>query len=327
MERLLRELMLFPRQLQGHAKHVQGDKVLHLYVEVRNVDEKEQLGDNRSNLRMLQGPDVLPLRTEALYPPPTTALITPQKPSSIQSSEFTPVQILLQARRQLPAPESDDARCLSPSSHRDSLYGSVGHLSESRNHGTPHPGLSGAYCHYNDWGHVTMATGAFFPGVGRWSVPSSPATYRRLYDRNCADDDNGTTSVVRYGYVEKANVNQQPHWHNSKDISFLRSYPSSKRNSDPGWHRDPYQFTFSNYRPVHKPQNTPTFYRRGTLEAKDATHRALREFGSPELKRRYESYIQENNQHQQQSRLSWTSSPVSAEKAQPAPEQTQMGSN
>ncbi|XP_055018535.1 uncharacterized protein LOC110156955 isoform X2 [Boleophthalmus pectinirostris] len=303
----------------------QVDKVLHLYVEVRTVDDKERLGeDHRSNLCMLQCPDVLPqshrgfAHTTTNHSPDFSPK-NPYRPRALSQS-LPPSRCSSRHTVNFLLPQ-DDARLPTPASHLDTLYGSLGQLSGSRTSRMPQFGLSGSYSHYNDWGsHHKWGPEHSSPTVGRWSVPSTPTSFRRCYDRYGADDDNGTTSVVRYGYVEKASVNTANQRSSLCQYDTDSPFPENnirfqKRNSDPGFHQDQDNCMFSNYRPVHKAQNTPTLYKRSTLEAvaKDATHRALREFGSPELKRRYESYIQENSgtdltQHQQPQHC-WSSSP------------------
>lgn len=269
---------------------------------------------------MLHGPDVLPHSHRGFAHSPDHS-----QRGLVHSPDHSPViphrsralsQSLPQSRCasrhtvnfQLPQPHSRDP---TPAAHQDTRYGSLGQLLDVLNPGTPH------HSHYRDrdlrseWMLEPPSSAA-----GRLSVPSTPSSSRRFYEGCGADIEHGKTSVVRFGYVEKANVNTGSQHSllcpcetddpscEIKDHVHLR-----KRISDPGWHCG-IQPLATNYYPIYQDQGA-------SLKAlrKHATHRALEEFESPELKHRFENCCQNNSsqvlpKHYHHSSCSPSQSPI-----------------
>ncbi|XP_070832949.1 uncharacterized protein psda isoform X1 [Chaetodon trifascialis] len=318
----------------------QAGKVLHLYVEVRSVAEEEgkvpgRRDDGTGHL-MLQCPDVLPhsqrssthsspSRSPDFSPvsPHQTGIGGPSKSSSRHSVSF-----------QLQNPDATG----SPTQvqRQDVLYDSFGQLlqvlapgmTSSDQHGSVGQTCSSDSDPYQ--GRVL-----FYPSStssGRLTVPSTPTSNRRSYEVPELGGEQGKKSVVTFGYIEKANVHsvggrrtsmcqsESDSHHNRMDGQLPAHF--RKRLSDPAWYNgqpgqgNPYSSHL--YLPQnHSPHGSP-YMRRTTLDtvARDATCRALEEFGSPELRRRYARHSPENcsptlpRNYQPPRCRSWAGSPV-----------------
>lgn len=116
--------------------------------------------------------------------------------------------------------------------------------------------------------------------------PTSPAPHHHTRSQWTEEGDNdGRTSVVTYGYIEKSNVysrgRRSSACHGSEGS--LLPTQAHKRLSDPLWY---------SLHPCHTHSHlghAGPHLQRVTLDAvaRDATYRALEEFGSPELRRRF----------------------------------------
>lgn len=116
--------------------------------------------------------------------------------------------------------------------------------------------------------------------------PTDPAPHHHIRPSWTQEgDDDGRTSVVTYGYIEKSNVysrgRRSSACHGPEGA--LLSTQAHKRMSDPLWY---------SLHPCHSHSHlghTAPHLQWATLDAvaRDATYRALEEFGSPELRRRF----------------------------------------
>lgn len=112
------------------------------------------------------------------------------------------------------------------------------------------------------------------------------------------EGEDGRTSVVTYGYIDKSNVysrgRRSSACHSQLDGAVCRPEgallptQAQKRLSDPLWYTQHPCHAHPHLGQAHTPHLSPHL-QRATLDtvARDATYRALEEFGSPELRRRF----------------------------------------
>ncbi|XP_042289529.1 uncharacterized protein LOC121911768 isoform X2 [Thunnus maccoyii] len=314
----------------------QAGKVVHLYVEVRSVPAEEGKvagrGDDGTGHLMLQCPDVLPHSQR----------------SSVHSShncspDLSPVtqHQTGAGSRSLPPPESSsrhpvcfqlqhpDARGSPTQFHQqDALHDSFGELLQVLAPATTSLGSHGSLTRtpssdMDPYQKRELIAPSSTPS-GRLTVPPTPTSTRRSYEVLGVSGEEGKTSVVTFGYIEKSNV------HSGRRTSVCLSESENqllpahlqKRLSDPMWYNglpgqaEPYSRTLyasQNQSPMGSP-----YLPRTALDAvaRDATHRALEEFGSPELRRRFAGHVPENSsptlpRHYHYPRCrSWAGSPV-----------------
>ncbi|CAK6969795.1 uncharacterized protein psda isoform X1, partial [Scomber scombrus] len=265
----------------------QAGKVLHLYVEVRSVPEEEgkrRAADGSAHL-MLQCPDVLPHSPDL---PPVIKHLTgvgshslpPPKSSSRHPASF-----------QLQNPDAADSP---PHFHRpDASRDSFGELLQVLVPAAGSPGPRGSL----NWTPSSdmdpyQKRGLPAPS-GRLTVPSTPTGTRRSYEVLGLGGEEGKTSVVKFGYIEKSNVHSGRRSSVSELGGPLLPPHLRKRLSDPVWcdgqQRQPEPYSRPPYpSQSQSPQGSP-YLPRPALDAiaRDATYRALEEFGSPELRRRF----------------------------------------
>ncbi|KAI9514879.1 hypothetical protein NQZ68_029724 [Dissostichus eleginoides] len=343
----------------------QADKVLHLYVEVRSVSEEEERGDGTPH-SMLQCPDVLPHCQRSSSPnhrqalPPVSQHQTGFSSHSLPTSRSPPrhsVSFQLQ---------NPDATGSPTRFHRqDLLHDSFSQLLQVLAPGTPSP------YHHSSSGHTQSPhMDPYRPGrmlispsstsSGTITAPNTPTSTRRSYEGPGMRVEEGKTSVVTFGYVEKANV----HGHQKTCQSELGNPPNRmegqlrNRLSDPlcyngrpdqgdpypshphPFRRDPLGYNGqpdqadpypSHLHPFRTPQGSP-YLQRASQDpfARDATFRALEEFGSPELGRRFAGPVPDHcsptlPRHFQSSRCrSLGGSPVLPRSAHSLPLKTQF---
>ncbi|XP_033971383.1 uncharacterized protein LOC117470675, partial [Trematomus bernacchii] len=318
----------------------QAGKVLHLYVEVRSVSEEEERGDGTPH-SMLQCPDVLPHCQRSSSPnhrqalPPVSQHQTGFSSHSLPTSRSPPrhsVSFQLQ---------NPDATGSPTRFHRqDLLHDSFSQLLQVLAPGTPSP------CHHSSSGHTQSPhMDPYRPGrmlispsstsSGTITAPNTPTSTRRSYEGPGMRVEEGKTSVVTFGYVEKANV----HAHQKTCQSELGNPPNRmegqlrNRLSDPLCYNgrpdqgDPYP---SHHHPFRTPQRS--YLQKASQDpfARDATFRALEEFGSPELGRRFAGPVPDHcsptlPRHFQSSRCrSLGGSPVLPRSAHSLPSKTQL---
>lgn len=139
------------------------------------------------------------------------------------------------------------------------------------------------------------------PGPTWLNVPSTPSSNRRSYDLSQMDEE-GKSSVVTFGYIEKANVHSLGMHHpsacQSKSDTRMdgQGLPAHlrKRLSDPVWYSETEQsncYAYHSYPSRSQSPGASPYLRRATVDAvaREATFKALEEFGSPELRRRFEA--------------------------------------
>ncbi|KAL6102277.1 psd [Pungitius sinensis] len=308
----------------------QEGKVLHLYVEVRSVSEEEHQGlggsDDGAAHRMLHCSDAIPEshspdRRQA--PPPGSS--SPSKSSSRHSVSF-----------QLQSPDATG----SPTQfHRQDLsHEGLSQLLRVLGPRATVPGQSGSHLARTRPSEVDPCRGKTLTSPSSMSsVPSTPSGHRRSFGDTGVTSEEGRTSLVTFGYIEKANVRggggdqRQPgnplHW-----MEEGRRLP--KRSSDPVWYGampgqgDPYRPDLWRSR---SPRGSPCLQRASPdPPARDATCRALEEFGSPELRRRfvdprnYSPTLPRHYQHSPPRCRSWGASPVLPRSAFTLPAKAQL---
>lgn len=326
----------------------QAGKVLHLYVEVRSIGEEEgkPLGAVGTSDLMLQCPEVLPRsqRSSARSSPNRSPSPVPQLnsgPSSKSSSRHS-VSFQLQ---------SPDGTVSPPQSQRqDVLYDSFGQLLQVLAPDAVGPAQGGSLGRTRSPEVEPFRTGVLNPSsstpCARLTVPPTPPCPLRPYGALWTEGEDGRTSVVTYGYIEKSNVYSRGRrssvGHSELDAPFYRGEGAllpphaQKRLSDPlsyslsPGHGDPY--LGHPYSPHARPPAASPHLQRATLGAvaRDATYRALEEFGSPELCRRFSgqgpvNYSPTPPRHHQSPRCrSWGASPVLPRSTYTLPPRVQM---
>lgn len=310
----------------------QSGKVYHVYVEVRDGEGLDPL--------MLQGPDVLPQsqRTSPhLGPSPTHSpgMLhkgggSNQSLSSNKSSSRHSVSFHLG-----PAGDEQGGHCtLGP--HRQSLpCDGLSHLLSTlqsghngilmRAHSTENEPL---YAREN---HI----------AGRYTAPPTPSAGRRSYYGTPGGRDvgggEGRRSVVTFSYIEKGSVQAAGPGADGSHSSLCHSEPENpfnraleeeeeeaersaslmrKRLSDPVRFSSWDSLGVSGHK-LTSAQRHALNLRRATLDsiAREATYRALEEFGSPQIRRRLEAqshhpHPQDQPPHDQPRCRSWGGSPV-----------------
>lgn len=303
----------------------QAGKVLHLYVEVRSVGEDEAKVSGRredgTGHLMLQCPDVLPhsqrtsTHSSPSHSPDLSPLmqhhmgggshsLSPSKSSSRHSVSF-----------QLQSPEFQ---------RQDVLYDSFGQFLEVLAPGTNGP-LGRPPSTELDPYQARINTSSPM----RLTVPSTPTSSRRSYEVPQVAGEEGRTSVVSFGYIEKSNVHSMAAHRSCQNEPDGPLPPAllRKRLSDPVWyHGQPL--------PRHlyhgqSPQGSPYLHRAPLDSAgRDAAHRAIEEFGSPELRRRFPGYAPEycspTLPRQSPRCRSWGGSPVLPRNTLTLPSKTQL---
>ncbi|XP_024153335.1 PH and SEC7 domain-containing protein 1 isoform X2 [Oryzias melastigma] len=288
----------------------QAGKVLHLYVEVRSVSEEEQRGlgrgeDGSAHL-MLPCPDTLApsQRSSARCSPTRSPALSPvsQRHMGVGNHNLLPSKSSLRH-----SVDYSVGPATSPTQRQDVLYESVGQLLEILA-----PKTSGS-CSHGSHGRTSSSEVDPFSGrvpispssthSSRLSMTPSPNDICSSYEVLDGVDGAGKTSVVSFGYIDKASVRSNAELRNSVCLNVSDCMQSRregqqvparimKRMSDPVWlHDHPLEGgTFHRHHrtPRESPWGSPNV-QRGTVEAvaRDATNKALDEFGSPELKRRF----------------------------------------
>lgn len=308
----------------------QAGKVLHLYVEVRSVTEEEGKvpgrGDDGSSHLMLQCPDVLPHSQRS-------SAYSSRNPSP----DLSPIQHHMGGEtHSLPLSKTSSRQSGNFRSNaqlqEDALHDSFGHLLEVLT-----PGMT-VQRHHGSLGHIGSSDmdpyqrRVFIPppstSSGRLTVPSTPVSGRRYCEVPGVEGNEGRKSVVSFSYIEKANVHntaarRSSLSHNEPDSPFKEmgsrtALPAHlrKRLSDPMSYNGYLSQSHTCPAQSPAPRGSP-YLQRANLDsvARGATCRALEEFGSPELKRRFGGHRFENSspslpRHYQPSRCqTWGGSP------------------
>ncbi|XP_022540292.2 uncharacterized protein psda isoform X2 [Astyanax mexicanus] len=318
----------------------QSGKVLHLYVEVRSVsDEEGKELENTEGTKslMLQGPDLLPQShcraPHGLVPPagvPHKGASSTQSLASNKSPSRHSVSFQLHPGEEPAHPPNH--------THRQSLpYDELSKLLSALQ-----PGPNGSTCTLVRT--RSSESEPFYGRVSRFSghftAPPTPSGVRRAYGR----EDQGKRSVVTYSYIEKANIksvegHHSPLCQNEPENPFRRGMDDQdipfhlrKRLSDPAWFNGFESTGNSNHALpglAGTPKGTPSL-RRATLDsiAKEATLRALEEFGSPQIKRKLAAKSPEGDHEsvlKDQPRCrSWSGSPLVPRSARTLPANAQV---
>ncbi|XP_039995478.1 uncharacterized protein LOC120796560 [Xiphias gladius] len=298
----------------------QAGKVLHLYVEVRSVAEEEGKGlgrgDDGTGHLMLQCPDVLPhsQKSSTHSSPNRSPDLSPVtqhhtgggKPSLPPSKSSSRHSVSFQL-------QNPDATGSPTQFHRqDVLYDSFDQLLQVLAPGTTSPGQHGSLGRSEPFpyqGRVLISPSS--TSSGRLTVPSTPSSNRRSYEVPGVEGEEGKTSVVTFGYIEKANVHSMVSGRTSvcqsdldnplkrKDGQLLPAH-LRKRLSDPVWYNgQPVQDDLYPNHPYASRKQSPRgspYLQKATLDAvpTDASYRALEAFGSPEIRRRFDGHGPEN---------------------------------
>ncbi|XP_053088848.1 PH and SEC7 domain-containing protein 1 isoform X1 [Pangasianodon hypophthalmus] len=305
-------------------------KVLHLYVEVRSVaDEegKELKNTEGTHSLVVHGPDLFPqsqhgaLNTlRGLVPPAgdlrkvgssTQGLFTSKSPSR------HPVSLQIHPGEEGQTP-SQHGQSLPPvelykllSALQPELKGGTGNLVRTRStESEPFCGRESRIC-------------------GHFTAPPTPSGARKSYGQL----GEGKRSIVTYSYIEKANIKSVGGHHsivcqNEPENPFRKAFNDqtipfhfNENFSDPAGVNRKEIFCNSNSKntltaSVIKPKDTPSLQHAMLNSiARNATHHALEEFGSPKLRHQLATANHPDRSyatlHREQSRChSWSGSPV-----------------
>ncbi|KAM6997223.1 uncharacterized protein LKV04_005951 [Tautogolabrus adspersus] len=325
----------------------EAGKVLHLYVEVRSVAEEEGKvpvrGDDGTGSLTFPSPDILPQSQRcSVYSSQDLSSVFQNQaragshslPSSKSSSRHS---VSFQLR------EPDDTGSPTKVHRQDVFYDRFGQIlnvlaprtcpGQLDSLGRTHSSDTDPYRR-----RVNISPSSTYSE--RLTLPSTPLSNCRSSEMSGVDINEGKTSVVTFGYIEKANVHSrrtsvcQNEFDNPLNRLEGQLLPPHlrKRLSDPVWYNgqprqgDPYPS-----QPYPFPEGSP-YIQRSTMDsvARDATYRALEEFGSPELKRRFSGYSTQNgspnlSRHCQTPRCrSWGGSPVLPRSTLTLPSKTQL---
>uniref|UniRef100_A0A3Q3JDM7 SEC7 domain-containing protein n=2 Tax=Monopterus albus TaxID=43700 RepID=A0A3Q3JDM7_MONAL len=341
----------------------EAGKVFHLYVEVRPVAEEDRKvpgrGDDEAAHLMLQCPDILPhsQKISAHSSPNRSPDLSPvTQHHTAAGSHSLPSSTSLSRHSvsfQLQNPDPTASPTLFH--QQEVLYDSFGQLLQVFS-----PGMTGSGTRPGQYGsqgcscppdldpcqgRVLLSPSS--TSSGRLTVPSTLTSTCRSYDVPGMEGEEGRTSVVTFSYIEKANVHrlggrrtsmclsQSDNPFNRLEGELLRGH-LQKRLSDPLQYSgqptqdDPYpnypcsygnQYAWGS---PHPPRTTMD------AVARDATYRALEEFGSPELKRRFAGHSTENcsptlsRHHQPPNCPLWESSPVLPRITRTLPSKSQL---
>lgn len=245
----------------------QPGKVLHLYVEVRSVSEEDEKfldrGDGGTNQLMLQCPDLVP---------------TSQRSSSQSSPNRSP-----DLSPEIPCRSVRANHCSPKSSSRHSVSFQL-----------QNPHSSAAQFHHQETLDESFDPSFQSSTSSHWlTVPSSYTTRPRSCEVPETVDEDGRMSLVSFGYIEKGSVSsmaghqQDP---NRRSEGQQLAAHLKKRMSDPMWYGDETLHGNSHQQQPRRDSSWGQPYlSKATMDAvaRDATHRALEEFGSPELRRRF----------------------------------------
>ncbi|XP_069579850.1 PH and SEC7 domain-containing protein 1 isoform X1 [Brachyistius frenatus] len=333
----------------------QSGNVLHLYVEVRSVSEEEgkvsARGEDGTGHLMQQCPDILPhsQRSSALSSPSCSPDISPVLQHHTGGGNHHVPPSTSSPRHSVTFQLQNSDATGSPTHFRrqDVFYDSFGRLLEVLAPGTTGPG------HHRSLGRTCSSDTDPYQGrivlspsstsFGRLTVPSTPTSNRRSYEVPTGADEEGKTSVVSFGYIEKANV----HGMAGRRSSGCQNYPDNplhriegprlpahvrKRLSDPvGANGQPQQGDLFPSQPNRTPSSQGSPYlQRATLDtiSRGATYRALEEFRSPELRRRFGGPDNCSptlpRHHQSPQCRAWGGSPVLPRGALTLPSKTQF---
>lgn len=318
----------------------QAGKVLHLYVEVRSVAEEEEkvpgIRDDGTARLMLQCPDVLPHSQRSSSPNRTqdhspvsqhqtgvgSHSLHPSKSSSRHSVSF-----------QLQNPDATG----SPTQfhQQDVLQDSLGQILQALAPAMTAPGqhdpLARTPTSDMDPYRERVLISPSSTSSGLLTVPSTPTSNRRPYQVPGVGGEKGKTSVVTFGYIEKANVHSMGGRHTSvcQSERARTECHLQKRMNDPVWY--PYPNPPNSFH-NQSPQRSP-YIQRSTPDAvaRDATYRAFEEFGSPERRRRFVDHSPGNcsptlpwNYQSPRCPRSWQGSPILSRSTVALPSKAQL---
>ncbi|KAK5617360.1 hypothetical protein CRENBAI_007247 [Crenichthys baileyi] len=331
-------------QVNKEAAMPQPGKVLHLYVEVRSVSEEEEKflgrGDDGTNQLMLQCPDIVSnsQRSSSKSSPNWSPDLSPVIPRRSAYGNQSLPSLKSSSRHSVSFQLQNPHSSLSPGQfqHQDALNDSFDHLLEvlapnksSTSHdgslGCPHPPDMDPY-------YEQVATSQSSSSSCWLTVPS---TYNSN-PRSCEDPDmvadNGQMSLVSFGYIDKGSVNSMAGQGNAiyqhDPDSYLRRMEKQQlpaclqKRSDPVRCSDKTSPDNTLHSHPHQSRSDTSwsmpYLSKAAMDAvaRDATNRALEEFGSPELRRRFGDHTSENYspslpRHSQAPRCrSWGGSPV-----------------
>ncbi|XP_043111587.1 uncharacterized protein psda [Puntigrus tetrazona] len=312
----------------------QSGKILHLYVEVRSVTDEEgnDLGDvEKTDSIMLTAPDILQSsqyggpntphgRTSPrgvlhkggsstqslasskstsrhsvsfqLHPGHSSDQPVTQRPKSLPYDEINQLLSALQTD-----PAGNTCHLVSAASERDPFFGREHHLS------------------------------------GRFTAPPTPSGTRKSFSpTKMKGGDEGRRSVATFSYIEKAKIksvegqysslcqNEPQNPFNKSMEEKVKPFHLRKRLSDPVWFNNLESTSNCSLKQhsqgLGNSHMSNTSFRRATLDsiAREATHRALEEFGSPQLRQKLAGNCTDRKHDvrtgEQRRCRSWSGSPV-----------------
>ncbi|XP_034040115.1 uncharacterized protein LOC117522820 isoform X1 [Thalassophryne amazonica] len=327
----------------------QAGKVLHLYVEVRSVAEDEGKtlgrGDEETSFMTHQCPDILPhsQRSSAhSSPSPSPELFPVSHSQSMERRLNLPLSKSSKHSVSLQVEKPDATHCLTQVQFQDMLYDRLDQELQVLTPGTsglsPRGSLADTCSCDLDPYHSHALPSPFSVSCERLNVPSTPTTNQRSHEAHRIASEEGKTSVVTFSYVDKANINRMGRRTSEcqyrSENPFLRLEGEllpvhlQKRLSDPGRYdaNDSYLSQLYSSSGSPSPHVWP-YLQRSIMDAmaKEATHRAMEEFGSPELNRRFAAQRQKGYTPIPPPQCrSWAGSPVSSQISLTLPSKTQL---
>ncbi|KAM4599267.1 uncharacterized protein V3H82_003261 [Fundulus diaphanus] len=282
----------------------QPGKVLHLYVEVRSVSEEDEKALNGgTGPLMLQCPEMASQRSSSQSSPDRSPELSPVPPRSAGGSHGSlssrsPSRHSVSFQLQHPQSSRPAARFQHQEArfqhqearfhHQEASEDGFGHLlallaPTKASTGPPAPpGCSPepGPC----WGKGAPRS----PPSPHWlTVPAPCSCHPRSWEVPETVEDDGRTSLVSFGFIEKGSVALQAGGVHRPD-GYLGG--AERRMSDGAW------CGTSTPGPPQSSWGAPYLSKAATdTVARHATHRALEEFGSPELRRRLACRPSENH--------------------------------
>ncbi|XP_009305656.1 uncharacterized protein psda isoform X2 [Danio rerio] len=310
----------------------QSGKILHLYVEVRSVPDEEgkDLGDvERTDSPMLAAPDIIQ-QSQIVGPNAPHGRVSPrgvlhkggsstQSLASCKSTSRHSVSFQLH-----PGLDSDQ----STTQHQKNLpYDEISQLLSVLQTGT-----TGNKCHLVCSPSERDSFGREPHFSGRFTAPPTPSGTRKVCSPiKMKGGDEGRRSIATFSYIEKAKIKsvesqysslcqnepQNPFKKNMEDRA--TSLHLKKRLSDPVWFNSFESMNNCNSKQLSQGLGNPHIgspsFRRATLDvAREATHKALDEFGSPQLRQKLAGNCHDRGHDirkvEQRRCRSWSGSPV-----------------
>ncbi|XP_076830152.1 uncharacterized protein psda isoform X2 [Brachyhypopomus gauderio] len=319
----------------------QSSKVLHLYVEVRSLADQGKTLENTegTNSLMLPRPDILSQSQSATLNAPLGLVHLPGDVHKEASNTHTFPSSKSPPRHSVSfQPNPEEAIVQLPAQSRQSLpYDEISQLLSALKSG---PGVGTLVRRQSSESEPFQKRDCRIPG--HFTAPPTPSGSRRTY--GCEEE--GKRSAVTYHYIEKANIKFVQGQHsglcqsepgnpfrrpmNDKDIPLHLSNIVSDPVGFNSWGSSDTINIKHTIPGLVRTQRDIPILQRATVKsiAREATNRALDEFGSPQLKRRWAANIAGRGhdpiRKDQPCCNSWSGSPVVPHSARTLPINAQL---